>query len=201
MAGPVQSYSTTQTNAQTAFTGPFGLIALVNTAIAAATARGEFNVTVDCSLFMAEDIASLKVYLDSLGYDVEFAAGTNNRSLDIIWQEFLDIPGSIVTVNQGAPGTQPWPVVNEPSTDATITTVIVGTTSTQLLPTNLNRKGIIIQCVSSPLYVTIGSTPASIGTASYYALRLNAIEIENFFGPVSAVVPSGTAPVQVTEKI
>jgi hypothetical protein len=104
-------------------------------------------------------------------------------------------------VDQGNPGTTPWPVVNEPSTDANITVVTVGTSSTQLLAPNLARKGIIIQCVGSPLFVILGSTAATTTIYSYYVLKLNALEIDNFFGTISAVVASGTATVQVTEKI
>lgn len=116
MAGPVSTYLTTQTAAQTAFTVPFGLLALVNTAIANATAAGEFNVTVDCSLFVTEDVSNLRIYLDSLGYNVNFAKDTNNKSLNIDWGKFLadtivNVVGT-VTADQGAPNTlaNGWPV-------------------------------------------------------------------------------------------
>jgi hypothetical protein len=201
MAGPVQTYLATQLAAQTAFNVPFGLLSLVNVAIATATAAGEFNTTVDCSLFVTEDVSNLRIYLDSLGYKVEFAKNTNEKSLLIDWGEPAALQGDEVIADQGAPGTKPWPVVNEPSTDATITSVMVTTSSTPLLASNLNRKGIIIQSMNSPLYVVLGSTAASTSVYSYYVLKLNALEIENFFGPVSAVVATGTASVQVTEKI
>jgi hypothetical protein len=107
MAGPVPPYLATQTAAQTAFTVPFGLLTLVNTAITTATVAGEFNTTVDCSLFTAEDVSNLRIYLDSEGYLVEFAKNSGNKSLLIDWSRFLDIPGSNVTVFQG---TSPWVV-------------------------------------------------------------------------------------------
>lgn len=112
MAGPVSTYLTTQTAAQTAFTVPFGLLSLVNTAIANATTSGQFNVTVDCSLFLAEDVSNLRIYLDSLGYKVQFAKDTNNKSLNIDWGAFLDDATDTVVANQGTPNTPAngWPV-------------------------------------------------------------------------------------------
>jgi hypothetical protein len=199
MAGPIQTYLTTQSAAQTAFSVPFGLLALVNGAINTATAAGEFNTTVDCSLFPVEDVAALNVYLTSQGYQVNYAARNSEWTLNIGWEE-----GTLseeVVADQGSPGTVPWPVIENPSTDANITSVVVGTSSTRLLGMNLNRKGIIIQSKDSPLYIVVGSTSASTTVYSYYVLKLNALEIENFFGPVSAVVASGSASVQVTEKI
>lgn len=117
MAGPVPTYLTTQTAAQTAFTVSFGLLAFVNSAIATATAAGEFNVTVDCSLFVTEDVSNLRIYLDSLGYNVEFAKNTSDKSLNIDWGRFLDIPGTEVIVDQG---TSPWVV------SGTVTAVLSG---------------------------------------------------------------------------
>lgn len=105
MAGPVPTYLATQLAAQTAFNVPFGLLALVNGAITTATAAGEFNTTVDCSLFTAEDVSNLRIYLDSLGYLVEFAKSTSEKGLLIDWSKFLDVPGTEVTVLQG---TSPW---------------------------------------------------------------------------------------------
>jgi hypothetical protein len=114
MAGPVPPYLTTQTAAQTAFTVPFGLLALVNGAITTATAAGEFNTTVDCSLFTAEDISNLRIYLDSLGYLVEFAKSTSEKGLLVDWGRPLDIdaggPSTVVTQ-----GTTPWIVTEAPS--------------------------------------------------------------------------------------
>jgi hypothetical protein len=95
MAGPVPTYLATQTAAQTAFTVPFGLLALVNGAITTATAAGQFNTTVDCSLFTAEDVSNVRIYLDSLGYLVEFARGGGEKTLLIDWGKPLDIDGSI----------------------------------------------------------------------------------------------------------
>ena len=105
MVGPVPTYLATQLAAQTAFTVPFGLLSMVNSAISAATAAGEFNVTVDCSLFTAEDVSNLRIYLDSEGYLVEFAKNNGDKSLLIDWGRFRDTPGTSVTVLQG---TSPW---------------------------------------------------------------------------------------------
>jgi hypothetical protein len=112
MAGPVPTYLATQLAAQTAFNVPFGLLALVNGAITTATAAGEFNTTVDCSLFTAVDISNLRIYLDSQGYLVEFATGMGERGLLIDWSKFLDIPGTSTTVLQG---TIPWIVTDIPN--------------------------------------------------------------------------------------
>ena len=105
MAGPVPTYLATQLAAQTAFTVPFGLLSVVNSQIAAATAAGEFNTTVDCSLFTAEDVSNLRIYLDSEGYIVEFAKNSSEKSLLIDWGKFLATSGTAVTVIQG---TSPW---------------------------------------------------------------------------------------------
>jgi hypothetical protein len=113
MAGPVPTYLSTQTAAQTAFTVPFGLLALVNGAITTATTAGQFNTTVDCSLFTAEDVSNVRIYLDSLGYLVEFVKGGGEKSLLIDWGKPLDIDGSSgTTVTQG---TIPWIVAIAPS--------------------------------------------------------------------------------------
>jgi len=105
MAGPVPTYLATQSAAQNAFSVPFGLLSMVTSAIAAATAEGEFNVTVDCSLFVAADVSNLRIYLDSQGYKVDFAKDSDQKSLNIDWGRFLDIPGTEVVVDQG---TSPW---------------------------------------------------------------------------------------------
>lgn len=113
MAGPVQTYLQTQQAAQTAFNVSFGLLALVNGAIATATATGEFNTTVDCSLFTAEDVSNLRIYLDSLGYLVEFAKNSSEKALLIDWGRPLDIDGNSGTsVTQG---TVPWIIAEVPS--------------------------------------------------------------------------------------
>jgi len=114
VAGPVPTYLATQSAAQAAFSVPFGLLTLVNGAITTATAAGEFNVTVDCSLFTAEDVSNLRIYLDSQGYSVEFAKDSSNKSLNIDWGRFLDIPGTEVIVNQG---TSPWIVAGTVTAD------------------------------------------------------------------------------------
>jgi hypothetical protein len=134
MAGPVPTYLATQLAAQSAFSVPFGLLALVNGAITTATAAGEFNTTVDCSLFTSEDVSNLRIYLDSLGYLVEFAKGGGEKSLLIDWAKFLDIPGTSTTVLQG---TIPWIVAEAPSSTgvtlfATSNTISSGTETTIL---------------------------------------------------------------------
>ena len=202
MAGPVPTYSTTQTATQTAFTVPFGLLSLVTTKMAAAVAAGEFNTTVDCSLFVTEDISNLRIYLDSQGYTVEFAKGSNEKSLLIDWGKFLDIPDSEVTVDQGTGGSSPWLVKEAQATDGTVSTVIVTTSSTLLLAANPARKGVVIQCKDTPLYVITSSASASTSNYSYYVLKLNALELKDtYIGPISAVVATGTASVQVTEQV
>lgn len=136
MAGPVPTYLTTQTTAQSAFTVPFGLLSLVNTSISTAVAAGEFNVTVDCSLFVIEDVSNLRIYLDSLGYDVDFAKNTNDKSLNIDWGKFVSetssggstvvtqgtIPWVVAgTVDQGVAGAESWLVDVTNTVDVVVT--------------------------------------------------------------------------------
>lgn len=199
MAGPVPSYLTTQVAAQTAFNVPFGLLTLVNSAIAAATAAGEFNVTVDCSLFVTADVSNLRIYLDSLGYKVDFAKDTDNKSLNVDWGKFFDTPGTYVTALQG---TIPWIVsgnvtIGVASTGAT-TAVTVTTASTLLLPANVNRKGFVVQVSNGTVFVRLGSTSS---TALYgYELPRKAIfEKDNYTGDVAAVTALGSVTVYVTE--
>lgn len=137
MAGPVSTYFTTQTAAQTAFTVPFGLLSLVNSAIATATAAGEFNVTVDCSLFVTEDVSNLRIYLDSLGYKVQFAKDTNNKSLNIDWGTFQSTGAGSFTADQGAPNSlaNGWPV------KITDGTSVLGTPSNPLVVTSDGLAG------------------------------------------------------------
>src|ERR1700674_355538 len=136
MAGPVPPYLATQLAAQSAFSVPFGLLALVNTAITTATAAGQFNTTVDCSLFTAGDVSNLRIYLDSAGYLVEFAKNSGNKSLLIDWGRFLDIPGTSVTVFQG---TSPWVVsgtVAARQSGPWAVSIVGSTTGTNLFATN-----------------------------------------------------------------
>jgi hypothetical protein len=154
MAGPVPTYLSTQLAAQTAFSVPFGLLSLVNAAIVTATAAGEFNTTVDCSLFTAEDVSNLRIYLDSLGYLVEFAKSTNERSLLIDWSKFLDIPGGEVVVDQG---TSPWIVAG--------TVTVVQPTGTNLHTTVDNFPA--TQPISGA--VTEVNVDKNFGAWSYYA--------------------------------
>jgi len=140
----------------------------------------------------------------------------------------IDLNGSTIvigTVDQGAQGTIPesWfveltdgvnvigtpahPVnvtgsfTDNPATDANVTSVTVTTSSTVLIGPNPLRKGLVFQSKDSPVYYILGSTPATTSVYSYYVLKLNALEVNDFFGTVSAVVATGTASIQVTEKI
>ena len=197
MAGPVPTYLATQLAAQNAFSVPFGLVTLVNTAITNATAAGEFDTTIDCSLFPAEDVSNLRIYLDSEGYLVELAKNDNNKSLLIDWSRFLDIPGTEVIVDQG---TRPWIFQKEESITATITVVTVTTSPTVLLPANNSRKSFSIQCKDKSIYIALNTT-VSTSIYSWYILKLNILDRDDYLGPVTAVVDSGTATVLVTELI
>lgn len=201
MAGPISTYITTQTAAQTAFTVPFGLLTLVNGAIATATAAGQFNVTVDCSLFVTEDISNLRIYLDSLGYVVNFAKNTNDKTLNIDWGKFLDDANDATTVYQG---TTPWVVsgsVTIPlATTATTTAVTVTTSPTPLLAANMSRKGFVVQTTASIVFVKFDTT-VSTSLYGYELPRKAILEKDNYNGAVTAVVASGTTTVYVTELV
>ncbi len=106
----------------------------------------------------------------------------------------------IGTVDQGTGGSSPWLVRENSSTAATVTAVTVTTSSTTLLAANLSRKGFVAQCKTSNMYVILGIT-ASSSLYSYYLLKLNALEIDNYTGPVAAVVDTGSTTVLVTEKV
>jgi hypothetical protein len=113
MAGPIPNYLATQLAAQTAFNVPFGLLTLVSASITAATAAGQFNATVDCSLFAMTDVAALGVYLSTLGYKTNFNRVAPNKSLNIDWSEPLDITNvNTIGVTQG---TVPWVVTQAPT--------------------------------------------------------------------------------------
>lgn len=201
MAGPVPSYLSTQVAAQTAFTVPFGLLTLVNSAITAATAAGQFNVTVDCSLFTADDVSNLRIYLDSLGYKVQFAKNTNNKALNIDWGAFFDAPGTTVVAIQG---TIPWIVsgtVTIALSPTAITTAVVVTTSpTPLLAANLSRKGFIVQNTSGVVFVKFDST-CSTALYGYELPRKAILEKDNYSGDVTAVTAAGSVTVYVTELV
>jgi hypothetical protein len=162
MAGPVPTYLSTQLAAQTAFTVPFGLLSLVNGAITTATAAGEFNTTVDCSLFTTEDVSNLRIYLDSQGYLVQFAKGTNEKSLLIGWGKFLDIPGTEIIVDQG---TTPWIIAG---------TVDQGTPNTLAngWPVEITEGTNVLGTVLHPLVTTGTFTPASSSTAVVTAVTV-----------------------------
>lgn len=145
MAGPVPTYIATQQATQTAFTVPFGLLAFVNAAISAAIAAGEFNTTVDCSLFVTEDVSNLRIYLDSLGYTVDFAKNTNEKSLNIDWGRFRDTPGTAVTVFQG---TTPW--------------IVSGTITTSPDVNVHDGSGNTISSTGTSLNVNVTDFPATV---------------------------------------
>jgi hypothetical protein len=214
MAGPVATYLSTQLAAQTAFNVPFGLLSLVNSAINSATAAGEFNVTVDCSLFVTEDISNLRIYLDSLGYTVEFAKGTSEKSLAIDWGH--TVPGAEVLVDQGTTpwivsgtvtalqGTIPWVVSGSftPafSTTAITTAITVTTSPVVLLASNPARKGFAVQNTTGVVFIKLDST-VTTGLYSYELPRGGILEIENYTGPVAAITAAGSIVVMVTEKV
>lgn len=200
MAGPVPTYLSTQNTTQTNFTVPFGLLAVVNAAISAATVAGEFNTTVDCSLFTAEDVSNLRIYLDSQGYTVEFAKNSNDKSLLIDWGRFLDIPGTEVIVDQG---TTPWIVSGSVTiavaANGTITVVAVGTTTTLLLSTNSNRKGFSIFNNSGTLYILQGLGNASTSNFTIKLANQGFYSGDSYIGPISACYATGSGSVNVTE--
>lgn len=214
MVGPIPSYLTTQTTAQAAFTVPFGLLAYVNAGIATATAAGEFNTTVNCSLFSIVDVSNLRIYLDSLGYTVDFTPNAT-RSLNIGWGKFLDVPGTEVivdqgttpwqvagTLDQGLPTTSAnaWPVYFQTALTATITAIPVTTTPILLLVSNASRKSFIVQNTSMvPVFVTLDST-SSTGLYSVYLPSKGIYEDGGYCGPIAAVTTSGSTTVMVTEK-
>jgi hypothetical protein len=103
-------------------------------------------------------------------------------------------------VDQGTPGTAPWPVTENASTGATVTAVAVSTTSALLLNTNLSRKGLMLQCKNSNMYVILG-TVASTSLYSFYIFKNNVYEVENYYGPIAAILDAGSDTVMVTEKI
>jgi len=198
MAGPVPSYLSTQTAAQAAFTVPFGLLSFVNAAIASATAAGEFNVTVDCSLFVTEDVSNLRIYLDSLGYSVEFAKNSNDKSLNIDWGRFLDIPGTEVVVDQG---TTPWIVAGTVTANqGTSPWVVTGTISTSPDVNVHDGVGNPIGSVGGSLDANVTNFPASFGVmqdTSPWVID-GSVSVTNFpaVQPVSGTVTAlqGTSP-------
>ena len=197
MAGPVPTYLSTQTTAQTNFTVPFGLLSFVNNAIAAATAAGEFNVTVDCSLFVTEDVSNLRIYLDSLGYRVEYAKNTNDKSLNIDWGRFLDIPGTEVVVDQG---TSPWIVAGTVTANqGTSPWVVTGTITTSPDVNIHDSAGNALTSTGGALDVNVsfpGSISVTQGTSPWVVS--GSVSVSNFpaVQPVSGTVTAdqGTSP-------
>ena len=164
MAGPVPTCSATQLVAQTAFAVPFGLLTLVNSAITAATAAGEFNVTVDCSLFVAQDVSNLRIYLDSEGYLVKYAKNSGNKSLLIDWSAFQVSPVSTVTVNQG---TSPWVVsgtisTTPPANATTNLTQVGGVAISEGQKTSAASLPVVIAVDQSPIPVPLALRPLFI---------------------------------------
>lgn len=160
MAGPVPTYLATQLAAQTAFSVPFGLLALVNASITTATAAGQFNTTVDCSLFTAEDVSNLRIYLDSEGYLVEFAKNSGNKSLLIDWGRFLDIPGTEIIVDQG---TTPWIVAGTVTANqGTSPWVVSGSITTSPNVNIHDSAGNNLSSTSTSLDVNVTNFPATV---------------------------------------
>lgn len=187
MAGPVPSYLTTQTAAQTAFTVPFGLLSFVNSAISAATAAGEFNVTVDCSMFVTEDVSNLRIYLDSLGYNVEFAKDTNNKSLNIDWSRFLDIPGTEIVVDQG---TTPWIVAGTVTANQGTSPWVVSGSITTSPDVNIHdSSGNTLGSTGTSLNVDVTNTVPVTGPLTDTQLRATPVPIS---GTVTANAGTGT---------
>jgi hypothetical protein len=88
MAGPIPTFVSTQLATQAAFTDSFGLLSLVNSSIATAVAAGEFNVTIDCSLFNSVNVSTLGIYLNSQGYKVDYNKREYYKTLRIDWSLF-----------------------------------------------------------------------------------------------------------------
>lgn len=200
MAGPIPTYLSTQTAAQTAFTVPFGLLAFVNAAIAAAVAAGEFNVTVDCSLFVTEDVSNLRIYLDSLGYHVDFAKNTNEKSLNIDWGRFLDVPGTEVVVDQG---TTPWIVAGTVTALQGTTPWIVSGTITTSPDVNVHDgSGNAISSTGTSLDVNVTDFPAiqavsqsgiwTTGRTWTLSSGTDSVNVGNF--PSTVAVTQSTSP-------
>ena len=107
-------------------------------------------------------------------------------------------------VDQGLPGTTPWPVSGTftfaPSTTATTVAEAIGTTPVLLLGTNLARKGFAVQATDSVVYVKLDST-SSTALYSYELPKKGILEVENYCGPVAAVTASGSTIAMVTEKV
>src|SRR5665213_736680 len=210
MAGTLPTYLSTQTASQISFSGPFGLLAMINAAIAAATAAGRFSVTVDCSVFPAIDVTRVRTYLDSLGYKGTASRGDGDKSIDINWMippniEAVVVQGSTPWLVGGTVSLTPGTVVTgtfsfAPSTVATTVADVVGTSSVLLLGTNLNRKGFAIQNTNQIVFIKLDST-AALDLYSYELPKKGILEIENYCGPVSAITSSGTVTVMVTEKV
>lgn len=201
MAGPVPTYVTTQTAAQTAFTVPFGLITLVNSKITAATAAGEFNTTVDCSLFVTEDVSNLRIYLDSLGYKVDFAKDTNNKSLNVDWGKFLaetTVSGT-VTANQG---TTPWVIGGDVNIHDSAGNVLTSTGGA--LDVNVSFPGTVTVNQGTSPWVVSGTVAAAQNgawsTDRTWALSsgTDSVNVDNFpaVQPISGTVTAnqGTSP-------
>lgn len=103
-------------------------------------------------------------------------------------------------VDQGTPGTAPWPVSISTSLTATVTAISVGTSSTSLLSTNAARKGFAIQNTTDTVFIKLG-TSVTTALYSYELPRKGILEVENYRGPVTAVSGSGSIIVMVTEKV
>jgi hypothetical protein len=82
---------------------------------------------------------------------------------------------------------------------ATTTAINVSTTATVLLPANSARAGFAIQATDSVVYIKLDTT-CSTSLYGYYLPKHGTLEIDNFRGPITAVVAAGSTTVFVTEK-
>lgn len=88
----------------------------------------------------------------------------------------------------------------EPATTATVTMVTVSTSPTLLLGANALRKGFAVQNQQQVVFVKFDVT-ASTSLYSYELPRRGILEKDNYTGPVTAVVSTGTVDVMVTELV
>lgn len=139
----------------------------------------------------------------------------------------IDLDASTITigtVDQGDPNTlaNAWPIeitdglnvlgtISNPlvttgtftpasASTAIITAVTVTTISTPLLAANVNRKGFTVQSKTVPFYLALSAT-VTTSLYSAYLLKLNEYERNNYTGPVSAILDSGSTTILVTELI
>jgi hypothetical protein len=105
-----------------------------------------------------------------------------------------------VTVVQPITIAQPVDVIIAQSTTATVTAIVVTTSPTVLLVTNLARVGFAVQNTTDIVFVKLDST-CSTALYSYELPKKGILEIENYVGPVTAITATGSVTVMVTEKV